>query len=70
MTIARAGLDHVEVNDLRGLGRVDIDDVLDYVHVGTANLPSYLDLYDRYLRQRWNVNELDFSKDRVDWTER
>jgi ribonucleoside-diphosphate reductase beta chain len=70
MTEARAGLEHIEVNDLKGLGKVDIDDVLDYVHAATATLPDYLSLYDRYLRQRWNVNELDFSQDRLDWTER
>lgn len=70
MTVTVSRFDHVETGDLQGMGRTDIDEVLDYVHVPTAHLPSYLDLYDRYLRQRWNVNELDFSVDRVDWTER
>jgi ribonucleoside-diphosphate reductase beta chain len=63
-------LDRIEGVDLAGLGRADIDDVLDYVHVPTGRLPAYLALYDRYLRQRWNVNELDFTEDRADWTER
>lgn len=58
-------LEHV---DLQGLRRVDIDQVIDYVHsTGTARLPGYRDLYSRYLRQRWNVDELDFTQDREDW---
>lgn len=70
MTITEHHREEVEGGDLTQMGQVDIDDVLDYVHVPSANLPPYLDLYGRYLRQRWDVNELDFTKDRVDWTER
>lgn len=70
MTVTESRATEIEAQDLEGLGRVDIDDVIDYVHVGSAQLPPYLDLYDRYLRQRWNVNELDFSQDRVDWAEK
>jgi ribonucleoside-diphosphate reductase beta chain len=55
--------------DLAGLRRVDIDQVIAYVHdVGTARLPEYLELYRRYLRQRWDVYELDFTQDRLDWS--
>jgi ribonucleoside-diphosphate reductase beta chain len=54
--------------DLAGIRHVDIDDVIEYVHeIGRAKLPGYLELYDRYQRQRWNVNDLDFSRDRQDW---
>ncbi|GAA4879933.1 ribonucleotide-diphosphate reductase subunit beta [Saccharopolyspora cebuensis] len=60
----------VEGTDLAGIGAVDIDDVLDYVHRDLKRLPGYLDLYRRYLRQRWDVYELDFARDREDWTER
>jgi ribonucleoside-diphosphate reductase beta chain len=70
VTVAEERLDRIEGDDLSGLGRADIDDVIDYVHVPTARLPGYRNLYDRYLRQRWNVNELDFTEDRADWTER
>jgi ribonucleoside-diphosphate reductase beta chain len=70
VTLTESKLDHIEVDDLKGMGRANIDDVLDYLHVPTAHLPGYMDLYDRYLRQRWNVNELDFTEDRLDWTER
>jgi len=70
VAIADETLDRIEVEDLSGLGRADIDDVIEYVHVPTARLPDYRKLYDRYLRQRWNVNELDFTEDRVNWAER
>ncbi|MGH3626740.1 MAG: ribonucleotide-diphosphate reductase subunit beta, partial [Sciscionella sp.] len=42
--------------------------VLDYVHADLKKLPTYLELYRRYLRQRWNVYELDFSTDAADWS--
>jgi ribonucleoside-diphosphate reductase beta chain len=42
--------------------------MIEYVYAGTGpNLPSYLELYSRYLRQRWNVDDLDFTRDREDW---
>src|SRR5260370_17306547 len=68
LTVADETLARIEGEDLKGLGRADIDDVIEYVHVPTARLPAYLSLYDRYLRQRWNVNELDFTPDRAHWT--
>jgi ribonucleoside-diphosphate reductase beta chain len=72
VTVADGKLESISIEDtdLSGLGRTDIDDVLEYVHVPTARLSGYRKLYDRYLRQRWNVNELDFTRDRADWTER
>jgi ribonucleoside-diphosphate reductase beta chain len=70
MTVADEKLAQIEAIDLAGLGRADIDDVIEYVHVPTARLPQWLALYDRYLRQRWNVNDLDFSADVADWNER
>jgi ribonucleoside-diphosphate reductase beta chain len=70
VTIADEKLEQIETVDLSGLGKADIDDVIEYVHVPTARLPQWLGLYDRYLRQRWNVNDLDFSADVADWNER
>jgi ribonucleoside-diphosphate reductase beta chain len=70
MTIADEKLEQIEDIDLAGLGRADIDDVIEYVHVPSARLPQYRALYDRYLRQRWNVNDLDFSADVPDWNDR
>ncbi|MCY4483999.1 MAG: hypothetical protein OXC12_14075 [Spirochaetaceae bacterium] len=56
--------------DLRGIGRVDIDELLDYVHDSAREFPSYLRLYEKYLKQRWDVTELDFATDARDWNER
>jgi len=54
--------------ELDAIRRVDIDDMIEYVYAGTGpNLPTYLELYSRYLRQRWNVDDLDFTRDKTDW---
>src|SRR5919109_512149 len=60
----------VEDTDLQGIGKVHIDEVIEYVHTGLKKLPSPLDLYARYLRQRWNVYDLDFTQDAIDWHEK
>jgi ribonucleoside-diphosphate reductase beta chain len=66
--VAAVTTSELEAADLEGIRRVDIDQVIDYVHdTGTAKLPGYRELYSRYLRQRWNVDELDFTQDKVDW---
>lgn len=56
--------------DLHGLAGVREDDMVEYVHSGLERLPGYLELYARYLKQRWDVYELDFTQDRYDWHER
>jgi ribonucleoside-diphosphate reductase beta chain len=69
-TLIRPGvLETVEETDLTGIGKVHIDDVIEYVHTGFKKLPSHLDLYRRYLKQRWDVYQLDFTQDRIDWKE-
>ena len=60
----------VEDTDLEGIGKVHIDDVIEYVHTGFKKLPTPLALYERYLKQRWNVFELDFTQDAIDWHEK
>lgn len=60
----------VEDTDLQGIGKVHIDEVIEYVHTGFKKLPTPLDLYARYLKQRWNVYELDFTQDSIDWHEK
>lgn len=58
----------VEALDLAGIGQIDIDAVIEYVHEPTTrSMPSYLRLYEKYLKQRWNVYDLDFTQDRTDW---
>jgi ribonucleoside-diphosphate reductase beta chain len=63
-------MEAVETTDLKGIAKIDIDDVIDYVHQGLERLPDPMSLYSLYLKQRWNVDELDFSQDRRDWNER
>lgn len=60
----------VEGSALAEIRDLDFDDVMDYVHKDLKKLPDYLDLYRRYYRQRWDVYELDFSQDVVDWRTR
>jgi ribonucleoside-diphosphate reductase beta chain len=60
----------IEDTDLEGIGGIHIDKVIEYVHTGFKKLPSSIDLYERYLKQRWNVYELDFSQDAIDWHEK
>ena len=54
----------------RGVLNVDIDDVIEYVHKDLKSLPDFTTLYRRYLKQRWDVYDLDFSQDVVDWTQK
>ena len=60
----------LEGRDLQQMRGVDIDDVIDYVHQGPRKLPDFVTLYKKYLKQRWDVYELDFTQDRIDWTEK
>lgn len=62
-------LDAVENSELKQIRDIDIDDVLDYVHRDLKRLPDYDQLYRRYLRQRWDVYDLDFTQDVRDWSE-
>lgn len=55
---------------LKGILDISIEDMIEYVHSGLRDLPGYLELYERYLRQRWNVYELDFTQDKLDWQEK
>jgi ribonucleoside-diphosphate reductase beta chain len=60
----------IENSELRQLEKVNIDDVIEYVNDGLRAIPTPMALYKRYLRQRWDVYELDFTQDAVDWTEK
>lgn len=60
----------VERSTLPELGKINIDDMIDYVHKDLKKLPDYIDLYKRYFRHRWNAYDLDFSQDVIDWRTR
>src|ERR1700759_2974476 len=60
----------IEESNLADVLKVDIDDVIEYVHKDLKALPDYTTLYRKYLKQRWDVYDLDFSQDRVDWNEK
>lgn len=60
----------IEGSQLKEILDVDIDDVIEYVHRDLRALPDFVTLYRRYLRQRWDVYDLDFTQDRIDWTEK
>ncbi len=52
---------------LRAMDGLYIDDVLTLVDRGLENLPSYMDLYRKAVKQAWSPDELDFSLDRAEW---
>ncbi len=60
----------IEESDLQDVLKVDIDDVIEYVHKDLKTLPDFTTLYRKYLKQRWDVYDLDFTQDRIDWTEK
>jgi ribonucleoside-diphosphate reductase beta chain len=60
----------IESAALKEVLDVDIDDVIEYVHKDLRSLPDYTTLYRKYLKQRWDVYDLDFSQDKIDWTEK
>jgi ribonucleoside-diphosphate reductase beta chain len=60
----------IEEATLPGVLDVDIDDVIEYVHRDLKSLPDFTTLYKRYLKQRWDVYDLDFTQDKIDWVEK
>ena len=62
-------LDRVASANLKELGDIRIDDVLAFIDRGIENMPSYLDLYNRWEKQQWAVADLDFAPDRQRWLE-
>jgi len=59
--------EHVGGALLKTMDKLYIDDVLAYTDGGLDNLPSYLDLYRKAVKQQWSPDELDFSRDREEW---
>ena len=60
----------IEDSALSEVLHVDIDDVIEYVHRDLKSLPDFTTLYRRYLKQRWDVYDLDFTQDKIDWDEK
>lgn len=61
--------DIIENSELHQMEKVHIDDVIEYVNDGLRDIPKAMQLYQRYLRQRWDVYDLDFTQDAIDWRE-
>ena len=59
--------DRVSTATLSQLGDIRIDDVLAFIDQGLERMPSYMDLYRRWERQQWAVQDLDFTADREQW---
>jgi ribonucleoside-diphosphate reductase beta chain len=68
--LTEAQVRQIEESDLQSVLQVDIDDVIEYVHKDLKSLPDFTTLYRKYLKQRWDVYDLDFSQDRIDWHEK
>jgi len=62
-------MERVATANLKQLGDIRIDDVLLFIDRGLENMPSYMDLYNRWERQQWAVGDLDFTPDRQRWLE-
>lgn len=55
---------------LRELGEVEGDRIIiGEIDDKLVNLPSYTELYNRWERQQWSTQDLDFSVDRQQWAE-
>ena len=68
--LSDAQVREIEDSSLEQVLNVDIDDVIEYVHKDLRSLPDFTTLYRKYLKQRWDVYDLDFSQDKIDWQEK
>src|SRR6476469_11037202 len=68
--LSDAQVREIEDSALDEVLNVDIDDVIEYVHKDLRSLPDFTTLYRKYLKQRWDVYDLDFSQDKIDWQEK
>jgi len=69
-TLSEEQVHQIEDSALGEVLGVDIDDVIEYVHKDLKSLPDFTTLYRKYLKQRWDVYDLDFSQDKVDWQQK
>lgn len=60
----------IENAQLSDINNVDINDVINkYIYEQISEQPTYVEQYKRYLKQRWDVYDIDFSQDYIDWHE-
>ena len=60
----------IENAQLSDINNVDINDVINkYIYAQISEQPTYVEQYKRYLKQRWDVYDIDFSQDYIDWHE-
>lgn len=60
----------IENAQLSDINSVDINDVINkYIYAQISEQPTYVEQYKRYLKQRWDVYDIDFSQDYKDWHE-
>jgi ribonucleoside-diphosphate reductase beta chain len=57
----------LEEASLLQLQQTPIDNVLRIIDEGLVYLPTYRELYYRWERQQWKVQDIDFSGDRKQW---
>jgi ribonucleoside-diphosphate reductase beta chain len=57
----------VETADVKGLEKIEIDDVYKQMDHLLQERPSPLDLYNRWEKQQWAVADLDFTQDKEHW---
>jgi ribonucleoside-diphosphate reductase beta chain len=57
----------LEQAPLSQLQQTPIDNVLRIIDEGLVHLPTYRELYYRWERQQWKVQDIDFSVDRQQW---
>jgi ribonucleoside-diphosphate reductase beta chain len=58
----------VEGADVKGLEKVEIDDVYKQMDHLLQARPSPMDLYNRWEKQQWAVADLDFTQDKEHWS--
>jgi ribonucleoside-diphosphate reductase beta chain len=69
MTGAQQIAKRVESASLPELEHIDIDDVYVQMDVLLQSRPTPMDLYNRWERQNWSTQDLDFSRDAQQWAD-
>lgn len=60
-------VNEVEQADVKGLEKVDVDDVYQQMDHLMQVRPTPLELYNRWEKQQWAVADLDFTQDKEHW---